>query len=126
VAADQIEFVLATWPKVTWWKGLTLTEMHCSRYVPPQPCALHTTEAAGERHSSQSIIVRTQDPAVPNGYRLVFYKAKAFGVHTEMYWLSVGDTLELRGYRLTFVWEKDGWGGRHTGRGGGPLRRIRH
>ena len=106
VAADQIEFVLETSLNVTWWKGLKLAKVGC--YVYDQPCMVHSTETADDKHTSQSIIVRAQDPDVPHGYLLVFYKAKALGVHTEMYRLNVGDTRKLRGYRLTFVWEKDG------------------
>ena len=49
------------------------------------------------------------DLRVPSGYMLVFYKAKTFGVHTEVYRLPIGlDMNGLRGRRLTFTWEKDG------------------
>jgi hypothetical protein len=107
VAADQIEFVLETPLNVTWWKGLTLA--HQTYKSEGEVQALQSIFTENERHRSNSIIVRAYDSAVPNGYMLVFYKAKALGVHTEVYRLPIGlDTRHLRGYRLTFVWEKDG------------------
>jgi hypothetical protein len=107
VAADQIEFVLETPLNVTWWKGLTLA--HQTYKTEGAVYAIQSVFTENETHRSHSIIVREHDPRARNGYMLVFYKAKALGVHTEVYRLPIGlDTRHLRGHRLTFVWEKDG------------------
>ncbi|MFL6231356.1 MAG: hypothetical protein ACJ741_21485 [Pyrinomonadaceae bacterium] len=106
VASDQIEFVLETPLNVTWWKGLTLA--HQTYRSEGETRAIQSVFTENESHRSHSIIVRAYDQLAPTGYMLVFSKAKALGAHTEMYRLPVGDTRYLRGYRLTFTWDKDG------------------
>jgi len=93
-----IKFCLSSSKKVTWWKGIKVFGDHTSSAK-----ALLVTQDADNGPSCRSI--KTTDLG-ENTSRLEFWKAKAFGVHTEMvrytFYPSHYDGLEL-----DFSWMND-------------------
>lgn len=104
VPADQLEIVLETPLNVTWWK-----EIKVYGYVRGRLVTLNSVASQDDDHGPKAMRLRlSQFGTYP--FSLGFSKAKAFGVHTEMYWMFHGTVnwSSLGGKRITFVWEKDG------------------
>lgn len=93
-SAEDAEFILESGPGITWWKGIAIYS---------------ATGALLGRASTQdattvSDVVRVPGALLP-GAKLVFAKAKMFGVHTGMY--EMIDLAAHRGRRLHFLWQRD-------------------
>ena len=109
---NKVEIVLVASSNVRWWKGITIFKGVTApqgrfgvRYVRFK----HIDTQDDDKSESSGVI----DVSDLGGWsRLVFEKAKAFGVHTEMYRFDLVDIktnkFKYAGMRLTFTWERDG------------------
>jgi hypothetical protein len=105
--SQQMEIRLVAGPNVTWWKAV---EIQQGVFIPPpRGCfvdrpgrRLGIAETEGAR-TTQTTTLRNDQAATST---LVFWKAKALGVHTAMYQLK-GHLGALQGQRLTINWEVD-------------------
>jgi hypothetical protein len=109
---NKVEIVLASSSNVRWWKGITIFKGitapqadYKMRYV-----RFKHIDTQDDDKSESSGVINVSD--LGDYSYLVFEKAKAFGVHTEMYQLPLVDKdtkkFKYAGYRLTFTWERDG------------------
>jgi len=83
-------------PGITWWKGVTLW----SPTLGDIPAEAWTQDTL----TSSSIAIAPSAVEVSNRF-LLFKKAKAFGVHTGMYWLGPVD--RMLGNDITLTWTRD-------------------
>jgi hypothetical protein len=94
----KITFSLSTKNDITWWKGIKIFGDGTWNTIG----LLETTD------SDHGPARKTIDIAqfIPNASRLEFWKAKAFGVHTDMVHY-VFDPTAFNGKTLSFVWQTD-------------------
>jgi hypothetical protein len=94
----RIGIVLKTNPNVTWWKGVEIFgDTTWNRIGEVQ------TQDANHGPAVQNIDIRQ---FVPDRSRLEFWKAKAFGVHTDIVNYTF-DPLKFDGKVMTFLWQSD-------------------
>jgi hypothetical protein len=93
---NSIQFVLSTAPDVTWWKGITITDLSSGR-----PLASDFTQDA--KHTTGALKISRD--AVQSGAYIAFSKAKEFGRHTRMYVATV--PADQLGYRVDIHWLDD-------------------
>ena len=93
--AGWTEFVLTLAPWKDWWKGLQVLD----------GTGAQIDFAQVEKSTKESGVVRVASRYLNPGGSLVFWKAKAFGVHTPMY--RCADIQDLDGKRATFEWYAD-------------------
>ena len=107
---NKVEIVLVSSLNVRWWKGLTIFK------------GIRNSDAGGQMRFVRFKHIDTQDDDksestgviqvrdLGDSAGLTFEKAKAFGVHTEMYVFPLSDAngFKYGGMRLTFTWERDG------------------
>jgi hypothetical protein len=90
----QIMFRMTTTSNITWWKQI--------KFVDGNGDALSQDYTQDNKHGTNTMIYYD---AQLNGASLVFSKAKAFGVHTDMFQLCGLTASE--GYLYIFNWDKD-------------------
>lgn len=102
---NQIEFILTVADSINWWKGLNFVFGDGKLYG---SVGIQDHQYNGiDRQSTTNPIQVPADETLLRGARLELLKAKTFGVHTGMYYLTESDLLAKRGRRITFVWERD-------------------
>jgi hypothetical protein len=89
-----IMFQLTTPTNITWWKQI--------KFVDANGDTLSQAYTQDGRHASTTL---SYYEGQLEGASLVFSKAKAFGVHTDMFQLC--DLKPAAGYLYTFNWDKD-------------------
>jgi hypothetical protein len=92
---SKFEVVLQLAAHKTWWKGVQILD---NTYA-----EVGFLEVQDSTKEAGPAVFVSDDVEV--GGRLKLWKAKAFGVHTEMYELA--DLERLRGQRVTFRWSAD-------------------
>ena len=112
IPRDEVEIVLQTAERVTWWKEIKLTK---GTYIGPDHYQVDkrvTVKAAStqDRNHGPTEPIRFNLRTLTDAYGgIVFSKAKFLGTHTEIYYLSAYDLLtgNMGGKRLTFTWQTD-------------------
>ena len=94
---DKIKLGLSLGHNITWWKGLLLFT----------PEGNNDYMRIAELQDDQPPVVVEVEFDILRKRELVLSKAKAFGIHTNMYWIQDVATKMRGGNRYTFVWEKD-------------------
>ena len=94
---DEVKIGLTLGHSITWWKGVLLFT----------PAGNNDYMRVAELQDNQPPVVVELEHAILTKRELVLSKAKAFGVHTNMYWIQDAATKMEGGNRYTFVWEKD-------------------
>lgn len=93
---NQVKFILKTGAIVTWWKALKILRRDGS-------LVNEVTLQDSNHGPTMELIINQADYS---NMKLVFAKAKIFGIHTDMYELFEFE--EMNGRTLTLTWETDG------------------
>lgn len=93
--SDKLALSLRTTDS-NWWKALLLFNGDSGDFV-----SLAEVQAA---HGASTGVI---DSAQLAGNHLVLSKAKAFGVHTNVYWIKDAVEVFRNGQIVSFVWERD-------------------
>lgn len=94
---NQVQFVLHSAPRVTWWKQIRLVDKA------GETLSDQADFTQDDKHHTKVLSVGRK--AVEQGAFIVFAKAKTFGRHTDMYRVQI--PLSHLGYRVDITWQKD-------------------
>lgn len=109
---NKVEIVVASSSNVRWWKGITIFKgIIRGNSLTDTIVRYKHMDTQDDDHSESSRAINISD--LGDYCYLVFEKAKAFGVHSEMYRFYLKERkdatgFKYAGYRLTFTWERDG------------------
>jgi hypothetical protein len=97
IAPGLAEFSLASAPSVTWWKGLGVFDLI-------QGADRASVETQDSNHGPWQSSYQLPAGHPPQDFRLNISKAKEFGFHRVMYYVTHD---QMFGWKLDFQWTRD-------------------